>query len=151
MRHARLVSVLVVLAAAPAVLAQHGPGVRGGLSDDPDQLYVGGHLDLGLVTGSLRFRPNVEVGFGDNVTTVALNGEFVYRLGRGGGAWRPYLGGGPALNLYSFDGPGRDDSETEAGLNVLVGLANGSGLFFEAKLGLLDSPDLKLGVGFSFP
>ena len=41
----------------------------------------------------------------------------------------------------------RDDSDSEAGLNFLVGVNQPRGLFFEFKLGAMDSPDFKFGVG----
>ena len=42
------------------------------------------------------------------------------------------------------------DGDTDAGLNLLVGFENASGLFFEFKLGVVDSPDFKFGVGWTF-
>ena len=57
-------------------------------------------------------------------------------------------GAGPAVNLYSFDES--DDSETEAGFNILFGAETRRGLFFELKVGALDSPDVKFGVGWTF-
>jgi hypothetical protein len=62
-----------------------------------------------------------------------------------------YGGGGPAINFFSFDrGPNDDDTESEAGLNFLVGVQHREGLFFEFKIGAIDSPELKFGVGWSF-
>ena len=49
-----------------------------------------------------------------------------------------------------FDGDGDDDSETEAGLNFLVGVEQSNGLFFEFKVGVIDSPDFKFGVGYTW-
>jgi hypothetical protein len=57
-----------------------------------------------------------------------------------------YAGGGPALNIFMTD----DDSDTEAGFNVLVGMETSKGLFFEFKIGAMDSPDLKFGVGYTW-
>ncbi|MEZ5421247.1 MAG: hypothetical protein R2708_28440, partial [Vicinamibacterales bacterium] len=37
----------------------------------------------------------------------------------------------------------------EAGLNFLIGVEQSSGLFFEFKIGALDSPELKFGVGWT--
>jgi hypothetical protein len=119
---------------APAVAsAQVAAGVRAGVSIDPDQFYVGGHIETDPLVERLVFKPNVEVGFGDDVTLAAFNFEFA--------------GGGPAINLYQRDGPGDD---AEAGFNILAGLENRRGLFFEFKLGVADSPDFKFGVGFTF-
>ena len=126
--------------------AQIDPGVRAGLSIDPDQFYIGGHIETKPLVERLVFRPNVEVGFGDDVTLAAFNFEFAWKFSRRGD-WGFYAGGGPAINLYQFDGPGDD---TEAGFNIMGGFENRKGLFFEFKLGVADSPDFKFGVGFTF-
>jgi len=130
-----------------AASAQVAPGVRAGLSIDPDQFYVGGHIETDPLVERLVFRPNVEVGFGDDVTLVAFNFEFVWKFAPRRSPWGFYAGGGPAINLYQRDGP---DDDTEAGFNILAGLENRGGLFFEFKLGVADSPDFKFGVGFTF-
>ena len=138
---------VVVFSATPA-LAQDG-GIRGGISIDPDQFYFGGHLETGPLVERLHFRPNVEVGFGDDLTLIAANMEFVYKFSRNRGL-NLYAGGGPALNIFMVDGAGDNDSETEAGFNVLVGAETPRGLFFEFKFGLIDSPELKFGVGYTW-
>ena len=135
----------VFFLAAPA--AAQNAGIRGGLTVDPDQVYFGGHVETSPLIDRLHFRPNVEVGFGDNLTLIAANMEFVYKFPNRRD-WGLYAGGGPALNVYMFDG--RDDSETEAGLNLLVGVESSRGLFFEFKMGAIDSPDCKFGVGWTF-
>lgn len=122
-------------------------GLRGGLSVDPDQFYFGGHLETAPLVDRLHFRPNVEIGFGDDLTLIGANMEFVYKFPNRRD-WRLYAGGGPALNVYMFDDV--DDSETDAGLNLLLGVENSRGLFFEFKMGLIDSPDVKFGVGWTF-
>ena len=133
---------------APAVAsAQVTAGVRAGVSIDPDQFYVGGHIETDPLVERLVFKPNVEVGFGDDVTLAAFNFEFVWKFARRRSEWGFYAGGGPAINLYQRDGP---EDDAEAGFNILAGLENRRGLFFEFKLGVADSPDFKFGVGFTF-
>ena len=136
---------LVVFSATPA--AAQDAGVRAGLSVDPDQFYFGGHIETSPLIDRLHFRPNLEVGFGDDLTLIAANMEFVYKFPLRSG-WRIYTGGGPALNIFMQDDA--DDSDTEAGLNLLVGFEQARGLFFEFKLGVVDSPDFKFGVGWTF-
>jgi hypothetical protein len=83
--------------AAPA--AAQGPGVRGGVSVDPDQVYFGGHYETSALVDRLHFRPNIELGLGDDLVTTALNMEFVYKFPRGRpGAWRR-----ATVNFYSWD------------------------------------------------
>lgn len=129
--------------------AQDG-GIRGGISVDPDQFYFGGHLETAPLVDRLYFRPNIEVGFGDDLTLIAANMEFVYKFTRRR-QMNLYAGAGPALNIFMFDNSrGDNDSETEAGFNFLVGMETARGLFFEFKIGAMDSPDLKFGVGYTW-
>jgi len=137
---------LGLAAPAPASAQSSGGGLRGGVSGDPDQFYFGAHFDTGYLVERLSFRPNVEVGLGDDLTTVAANFEFVYWFPLNRQPWSVYTGGGPALNVYDRD----DNTDTEPGFNLLVGIAHRRGLFAEFKLGLIDSPEIKFGLGFSF-
>jgi len=133
----------VVLFSTPA--AAQDAGIRGGISVDPDQFYVGGHLETPPLVDRLYFRPNLEVGFGDDLTLIGANMEFVYKFS----TRKPmnlYAGAGPALNIFMAN----DDSDTEAGFNFLVGAEAAKGLFFEFKIGVMDSPELKFGVGYTW-
>lgn len=126
-------------------------GLRGGLSVDPDQLYFGAHFESGPVYDEVRFRPNIEAGFGDNRTVIALNGEFIYPFELEN-AIAPYVGGGPAINVVSRDHPVRnDDTEVEAGMNFLIGVKFQQNFFVELKVGAIDSPKVKIGFGYTFP
>jgi hypothetical protein len=87
----------------------------------------------------------VDIGLGDDITLIAFNFEFTYTFTEGR-PWNLYAGAGPAINWYDFD-PG---SETEGGFNIIVGAKQRDGLFFEMKVGAVDSPDLKFGVGYTF-
>ena len=129
----------------PSLAAAQGFGARAGASVDPDQFYVGGHYETRALVEQLYFKPNLEVGFGSDITAIGANLEFVYKVPIEG-PWSLYAGGGPALNIYSRD----DESDSSGGLNVLFGAETSNGVFFEVKLGALDSPDLKFGVGFTW-
>ena len=135
------------LVPASSARAQVAPGVRAGVSVDPDQVYVGGHIETDPLIERLVFRPNVEIGFGDDLTLAAFNFEFLWKFPRRGTQWGFYAGGGPAINLYQFDGP-RDD--TEAGFNFVGGLEHTRGFFFEFKVGAHRSADFKFGVGYTW-
>ena len=138
------VSVLLgVLMATPA--AAQTMGVRAGVSLDPDQFYFGGHVETDPLVDRLRFRPNAEIGLGDHVTLVALNFEFAYAF-PSQQAWSLYAGAGPALNIINTD----RNTEAQGGFNILIGAAHRDGLFVELKVGALDSPNVKFGVGYVF-
>ena len=143
---------VVWIASAIPLWGQSGAGIRGGVSVDPDQFYFGGHVALGPLVDRLWFRPNLEIGIGDNRTLLGLNGEFTYWLPLQRSQWSLYVGGGPALNLIRFDEDrfGNRDTAAEGGFNIVLGLGHSRGLFTELKVGALRSPDIKIGVGYSF-
>lgn len=147
-----------LLLAATPTLAQSDWGLRGGLTIDPDQVHVGAHVNAGEIFNDGYFLPNVEIGFGDHGTLIALNPELVYRFDRPSRSrWGFYIGGGLGINIYDWDdGPRdyRDDTDTELGLNILGGMSRarrgGGDVFLELKLGVADSPEAKLTVGIGF-
>ena len=118
------------------------------MSVDPDQFYLGGHYETGPLVDRLHFKPNLEARLRRRPHALRHQLRVRLQVSRASGAWTLYAGGGPAINFYSFDD--LDDSETEPGFNVLFGAEARSGLFFEMKIGAIDSPDLKFGVGWTF-
>lgn len=154
-RHSILSFLMCLLLAAAGTMtawAQGGAGVRAGVSADPDQFYFGGHLELGPLLEQLWFRPNLEIGIGDHRTLAAFNGEFTYWFPFPRSDWSAYVGAGPALNLIRFDADrfGNRGTEAEGGFNILFGLGHDEGLFTELKVGVMRSPGMKLGIGYTF-
>jgi hypothetical protein len=145
-RFVTVVSFVTAMAFSATPVAAQDAGIRGGISVDPDQFYFGGHLETSPLVDRLHFRPNLEVGIGDDLMLIGANMEFVYKFSRRSG-WGLYAGGGPALNIVLVDDA---DSEMDAGFNVLVGAESSRGLFFEFKVGAIDSPDFKFGVGYTW-
>ena len=134
------------LAVGTGTASAQGPGVRAGVSVDPDQFYLGGHYETDELVEHLHLRPNLEVGFGDDLTTYAINIEAVYKFpikNRRDTSF--YAGGGPAIIIEDRD----DDSDAKGGLNLLGGIEFGK-FFFEVKGGVFDSPNLKVGIGYTF-
>ena len=144
---------LVAHAASPTVTA-FGPRV--GASIDPDQLVLGGQLSLQEFAPDWSFDPNLELGFGDDLTVIAFNLDAYYHLRLSGSDWRPYLGGGLGVNFISWDEPfgARDRSDTEVGLNLVAGFSipagSGDHWFTELRFGVGDIPTLKIMGGFNF-
>jgi hypothetical protein len=137
---------LVALVLLPRAAVAQAPGVRGGISVDPDQFFVGGHYETTALVDRLHFRPNVELGFGDDLTLLGVNFEVIYKLPLDTAPWTLYAGGGPALNVYWFEDI---DSDNEAGFNGFFGAESERGLFFEVKVGAEGSPRLKFMVGWN--
>jgi len=141
----------MMLVAAPA-LAQAHVGVRAGASADPNQFFFGAHIETKEIAPHVTFRPNVEIGFGDDMTALSANFEVVYSIPLKRQPWRVYVGGGPAANFYFFnDGSGNgDDTDFGGGINFVGGLQHRGGFFTEIKFGVIDSPDFKFTVGYAF-
>ena len=131
----------------------HGIGPRVGLTVNPDQIHFGGHIDFGDLADNLMMLPNLEIGFGDNLTTVAPSFEVDYRFRSDWGVWTPYLGGGIGPVFYSAKHGG---SWSKLGVYLQFGVGKGSSgsqsghFFIEGKLGLADAPDFKATVGWTF-
>jgi hypothetical protein len=145
MKRLVLLSIAICLVAGTASASEFG--LRGGLTLEPDQFHIGGHIDLGPVLDPLRIVPNIEIGFGSNNTVIAFNGDLIYDFPDT--PWS--IGGELGMNYVDNDNA---DSSTDFGLSVLgdyrVGLSSGKTLLLEAKLGLIDSPDFKFTVGWGF-
>ena len=131
----------------------NGIGPRIGFTITPDQFHFGGHIDFGDLAENLMMLPNLEIGIGDNLTTVAPSFELDYRFRSNWGAWTPYLGGGLGPVFYSAK---HGDSWSKLGLYLEFGVGKGSStresghFFIEGKLGLVDAPDFKATVGWTF-
>ena len=136
---------LIVALMAPLNASAQTFGIRAGASVDPDQFVFGFHYETSPLVDRLHFRPNLEVGVGDGSTLLAFNIEFAYHF-QSRRPWNLYAGGGPALNVELKEG----EDHTGGGFNLLVGIEHRRGLFGEVKVGTIDSPDLKLTVGYVF-
>jgi hypothetical protein len=139
------IAVFVIASMAGRASAQ-GVNVRAGVSADPDQFYGGIGFETAELIERLRFRPNLEIGVGNDTTLTAINLEFAYRIPIQRNPWSVYVGAGPALVITHSHG----DTETGGGFNILLGLAHRGGLFTEVKAGFIDSPSFKFGVGYRF-
>jgi hypothetical protein len=146
----------IPVAASAATVTSFGPRI--GLSLDPDQLVIGGQINTSEIAKNITLNPNLEIGFGDDVTVVAVNFDGQYHFRVQGSDWRPYVGLGLGINFVSVDlpAPFRDESDTEIGLNVAVGsnipTGGGNPLFGELRFMLGDGslPGLKLMFGVNF-
>ena len=145
MRRILVVCAVFVIGLASRVEAQ-GFGIRAGVSADPDQFYGGIDYETAELLDRLRFRPNLEIGVGDDATLTTVNFEFAYRIPIQKQPWSVYVGGGPALVISHA----HDDTNTGGGFNILLGIAHRRGLFAEIKVGAIDSPGFKFGVGYRF-
>lgn len=135
-------------------LENRGWGLRAGLADDPDTVVFGAHMNLGEVADNLRLQPNVELGIGDDHTTLIATGALHYRF-RVDAAFTPYAGGGPALGFIERDRGFRgDDTDFEIGLRAIGGIewqtASSRAMFLELQLGFGDVQDAQVTFGWFF-
>ncbi len=142
---------LVAPVDANAQVSIESKGVRMGVSDSPGQIYFGGHVETTPLMEHLSFRPNAELGLGNDQYLLAFNLEFIYRIPIQGRPMAAYLGAGPALNIRSRTNIlGTRQTDLLGGFSFLVGLAHRDGLFSEIKVGAMDNPGIKFGVGYTF-
>ena len=146
-RSARLIvcTFAFVVGTTAAAHAQ-GWSVNGQLLVNPDQVAFGANYELGPITDRVWLQPNGTVGIGNDITTLAANFDVMYRAWQPKGPWRIDVGGGPAINHYSFT----DHAETDAGFNLVGALVNTNGWVTELRIGFIDSPDLSIGLGYRF-
>lgn len=153
---AGVLAAVLLPAAAQAGVSHVGP--RAGFTFDPDQFTFGGQMRVVGFAPNWSFNPNIELGFGDDLTIVALNADAQYHLALQNSNLTPYFGAGLGLNFISWDAPPGfrgDTSETELGMNIMVGLGfpmqSNNRFFTELRFGIGDIPDLKLMAGWDFP
>jgi hypothetical protein len=142
--------VTLLLISANSAMAQGGAGVRAGVSLEPDQFYFGGHVDVKEIVDRFWFRPNAEIGVGNHTTLFSANGEFVYFLPVRSNEWKPYFGGGPAFVLRTIKVNDNRDTDVGPGFNFVGGIQQQKGLLAEIKIGAIDSPNFKLGIGWTW-
>ena len=135
-----------------SAMAQMEFGVRAGASMDPDQFHSGGHAITEPLMENFTFRPNLEIGVGNDVTAITVNFEFAYQIPFPKQQFSIYVGAGPALNIYRFGDsfPQSDDWDTGGGFNIMFGIEHRNGLMGELKVGTIDSPEVKFTVGYTF-
>ena len=134
-------------------------GLRGGINMNPDQFNFGAHVDAGSLASRVRLQPSFELGLGNGVTLASANfdAHYLFTARR----FRPYAGGGLGVNLFDVtSGVGRREGlNIEPVLNLVGGLEwgaprAGSRAFrrylLEARVGMGDTPELKLVAGISF-
>lgn len=164
MRRGAVLALLAVLgpgAAAAQDLGYRGWGVRGGVSDDPDQVVLGAQVDLGEFLPDLAFRPHADLGLGDDATVLTLGLPVLYRLPIEGD-FTVYGGGGVAVGLVDQDEDDerRDDEGTnDEGTDVEIAPLLSAGIEWPVGRGDLgvelnaaggDLPSVKLMAVWGF-
>lgn len=148
-------AIVVVVSLLMAAPAQANPGLRLGVTDDPDTLFLGFFYEAPVTRAGRSFfalEPGIDLGFDSDVDFFTirgtLNGKFLFRAGR-----RFFLYPLVGLSIYyiNVDCPFEDCDDTSAGLNLGFGMRI-ERFNVELSLGLDDDdlPDFTASFGFLF-
>ena len=154
--------VFLIIVATTATAGTNPFGVRGGWATSPDQFFVGGQLLAKDLSPEMNIVPNVEFGFGDNISIYSFNAALHYAfLSSNMNGFQPYVGGELGFNVINYDDEisgGVSSSLKSQNKMVINGVAgmkkrmdDKKEMFFELKLGLSDyANDLKILSGLNF-
>jgi hypothetical protein len=138
---------------ATAQAAPPGFGIRGGLSEDPDTIFFGGHVGFDVIVPQLRLEPSAVLGLGleDGVDYFTLwfnlNGKYRFPLPNGMFIY-PLLGLSIMYINVDCEGFRGDCDDTELGLNLGGGIEFGQ-FFVDLHL-TTDYPDFAVLLGYTF-
>ncbi len=131
-------------------------GLRVGLTTDPDQIVGGAQFNLGEFRPNLRFQPDVQLGVGDDFTTLYATAPVYYRFDVQE-KFTPYAGGGVTLGFVDHDLPATssgDETSFEIGARATGGLewnrSGGTPFAVELSLGFGDVHDAQVVALWSF-
>ncbi len=130
---------------------------------NPEQVYVGTHVELPLGSDQIVLRPAIDGGFGSGLRVAAIGAELQYRIELGNSGWRLSQGFGPGVYVARFaSGPTstrrwRRVADGEAtgvtgAWTYAFGIVHEGGFFTEFKGGGSRSfaiPMLRIGAGFT--
>jgi hypothetical protein len=150
-------AMVALLAVAPVAFADYSDdegrafGFRIGYGTDPDQFVVGLQADLGRAYSRLHFVPSFDLGFGDDMTTASLNGDFKFFMPLPKSTVVFYALAGPTLTHWVLD---ELDDDTEVGISLGFGARvefGDSGWYnLETRFGVGDIPEFRILAGLLF-
>jgi opacity protein-like surface antigen len=142
---------------SPGEIGYRNWGLRVGFADDPDQVVGGVHFNFGEFVRHLRFQPDLQLGVGDDHTTLYGTIPVYYRFVGTDTRFKPYAGGGISLGFVDRDLPkssSADDTEFESGAKATGGLEwrwrDERAFLIELSLGFGDVHDVTFIAGWSF-
>lgn len=149
----RLLAATCTTLVSSAAFAQ-GVGFQGGMTINPEQVYVGTHVELPLGSDQIVLRPAIDGGFGSGLRVAAIGAEIQYRIELGNSGWRLSQGFGPGVYVARFASGFADEEATEVSgaWTYAFGIVHEGGFFTEFKGGGSRSfaiPMLRIGAGFT--
>ena len=149
----RLLAATCTTLVSSAAFAQ-GVGFQGGMTVNPEQVYVGTHVELPLGSDRIVLRPAIDGGFGSGLRVAAIGAELQYRIELGNSGWRLSQGFGPGVYVARFASGFADEEATDVSgaWTYAFGIVHEGGFFTELKGGGSRSftiPMLRIGAGFT--
>lgn len=145
-----IVAILFLMSISTASAQEGSFGARVGMGLNPDQFVIGAQFAIGKKAGVARIAPSVDLGFGDNVTTIDFNLDFLFRLKVEDTGFGFFGGGGPTLGFADYKG----GSDWSVGLSLVGGMElphiAGHPSTLEARIGIGDIPDFRLLLAIMF-
>lgn len=138
----------------PSAARAQGIGFQGGMTVDPEQVYVGTHVEVPFGSDQLILRPAIDGGFGGGLRGAAIGVELLYRVPLGNSGWGLSQGFGPSVYVTRFPS-GFGDAETtevDGAWTYAFGVVHEGGFFIELKGGGSRSfavPVVRIGAGFT--
>lgn len=123
--------------------------LRASVYPDADAFAIGGGILTSVGRAHWFFNPNLEVAMGDRRDLVIASGDFHYDFASAGNM-SIWAGGGPALLVSN---PDEGDSETDFGLNALMGIGSRLGAvrpFGQVRATITDDSQLSIAGGIRF-
>jgi len=154
-RLATAVAPLLFLVCLTSNRAEAGPGIRVGLTDDPDALFGGFFYEIPIGAagpGVFVLDPGVDIGIGlDEPIDFTLRGQLNVKYFIPINQFYLYPLMGLSVMYVNFDNDRGDDDRTDAGLNIGLGFAFLERFNIELYATAADDfPDLTVSFGFSF-
>jgi hypothetical protein len=154
-RLAIAVAPLLFLVCLTSNRAEAGPGIRVGLTDDPDALFGGFFYEIPIGAagpGVFVLDPGVDIGIGlDEPIDFTLRGQLNVKYFIPINQFYLYPLLGLSVMYVNFDNDRGDDDRTDAGLNLGLGFAFLERFNVELYATAADDfPDLTVSFGFSF-
>jgi len=145
---------LILCAPCPARAGGVSGGIRGGITDDPDSLFFGGHISIRPGRSALCIEPSFEMGLGDwadefDFFTLRFNGNVKYLLPLGSYHTAFYPIFGLAVYYLKMDDDHGGGHNNEVGVNLGAGFAI-YGFLFDLTVGLADIPNITFTFGYTF-
>ncbi|MDZ7722291.1 MAG: hypothetical protein U5R06_05540 [candidate division KSB1 bacterium] len=143
-----IIGMMMLVMTLPAQTADFG--VRVGSYTDMEELFVGGEL-LTPLARHTYLNPNIEYILLEDATYMTFNLDAHYDFFH---SRRAFMWAGAGLAIQYFDWDGKDNSNTETGLNLLMGLGFDTvgdvTPYIQGKLILGDYDDFVIGLGLRF-